>query len=267
MSQTPADTTASDQPFIKVADLHKRFGANHVLQGVNIEIGKAESVVILGGSGAGKSVFLSHLVGLMLADEGQVLIDGCDWKQMDRKQTYHLRRRFGMSFQEGALFDSLNVFDNIAFPLRRAHRTLKRGEIKDRVEECLEIVGMPGIANLTPSELSGGMRRRVGFARAIALEPEILLFDEPTTGLDPIMTSVLSEVIVDMREKLKATTITITHDIRSAEMIANRVVMMFQGRLVHEAPRDTFFATRDPIVRQFLDGNAKGPATAALIKR
>ncbi|CAM2011598.1 ABC transporter ATP-binding protein [Acanthopleuribacter pedis] len=253
--------------FVQVQDLHKSFGANHVLRGVNLAVGRAESLVILGGSGAGKSVFLSHLIGLMQADRGSVTIDGQNWAELDRGQTYDLRTRFGMSFQEGALFDSMTVYDNIAFPLRRQTSKMGKGEIKDRVAECLETVGMPGIAQLMPSELSGGMRRRVGFARAIALKPEILLFDEPTTGLDPIMTTVLGEVIIQMRERLQATTITITHDISSAKMIANRVAMMFKGELVHQAPRDAFFNCDDPIVRQFVDGKSQGPATEALIKR
>lgn len=256
------------KPFVAVRDLHKSFGPNHVLRGVNLAIGRAESLVILGGSGAGKSVFLSHLIGLMTADRGSVEIDGYNWAELDRAQTYNLRTRFGMSFQEGALFDSMTVFDNIAFPLRRQAGTkISAAEIKDRVAECLETVGMPGIAGLMPNELSGGMRRRVGFARAIALKPEILLFDEPTTGLDPIMTTVLGEVIIQMREQLQATTITITHDISSAKLIANRVAMMFKGELVHQAERDDFFNCDDPIVRQFVDGKSKGPATEALIKR
>lgn len=257
----------AEQAFVSVTDLHKSFGDNHVLRGVNLQLDRAESLVILGGSGAGKSVFLSHLIGLVQADRGSVVIDGENWAELDRKQTYGLRRRFGMSFQEGALFDSMTVFDNIAFPLRRQARNMRPAEVKDRVAECLETVGMPGIAKLMPNELSGGMRRRVGFARAIALKPEILLFDEPTTGLDPIMTTVLGEVIIQMREQLKATTITITHDISSAKLIANRVAMMFKGELVHQADRDDFFNCDDPIVRQFVDGKSKGPATEALIKR
>lgn len=252
--------------FIHVSQLHKSFGPNHVLRGVNLDVGKGESLVILGGSGTGKSVFLRHLVGLAIADQGRVVVDGLDLSRLSRADMYRYRRRLGMSFQEGALFDSMTVYENIAFPIRRLRRNLKRAEVRRRVDECLEIVGMPTIGKLMPSELSGGMRRRVGFARAIALEPEILLFDEPTTGLDPIMTSIVSDVIVGMREQLNATTITITHDIGSARKIATRVAMLFEGEVIHHDSRDAFFASDQPIVHQFIEGEAVGPATDALLK-
>jgi phospholipid/cholesterol/gamma-HCH transport system ATP-binding protein len=254
------------EPLISVQDVHKYFGQKHILKGVNMEVEAGQSLVILGGSGAGKSVLLRHLVGLHTASKGEVLIEGKDIAKLNRKGLYAMRRRFGMSFQEGALFDSMTVFENIAFPLRRHLRKAKQADIKARVQECLDIVGMPTVGPLFPSELSGGMRRRVGFARTIALKPEILLFDEPTTGLDPIMTSIVGEVIIHMREKLKATTITITHDIRSAKAIATHVAMIFQGEIILSAEKDTFFQSEHPIVRQFLEGRAEGPATQALLK-
>ncbi len=253
-------------PFIQIRQLHKSFGSNHVLRGVDLEVEKGESLVILGGSGAGKSVFLRHLAGLAVADTGRVLVDGQDLGQLSRAEMYRYRRRLGMSFQEGALFDSMSVFENIAFPMRRMRRNMSRDEVRRGVAACLEIVGMPTVGDLMPSQLSGGMRRRVGFARAIALEPEILLFDEPTTGLDPIMTTIVSDVISGMREKLKATTITITHDISSARKIATRVAMLFKGRVIHHDAREAFFNSDQPIVRQFIQGEADGPATDALLK-
>ena len=254
------------QPFIHVSGLNKWFGANHVLRGIDMSVEKGESLVILGGSGAGKSVLLRHLVGLDTADEGRVMIDGLDLARLSRKDMYQFRRRVGMSFQESALFDSLNVYDNIAFPLRRQIRGIKEDAITRRVQECLDMVGMPTVGKMMPNELSGGMRRRVGFARSIALKPELLLFDEPTTGLDPIMTSVLSDVIVSLRENLNATTVTITHDIKSARMIATKVAMLFKGQLIEQGTRDSFFESRNPIVRQFLEGESKGPVTEMLLK-
>lgn len=251
---------------IEVQDIHKSFGTNHVLQGISLSIEKGDSLVILGGSGAGKSVFLRHLCGLYLADEGQVNIDGVALRELSKKQLYAFRKRIGMSFQEGALFDSMSAFDNIAFPIRRHLRKLKEKEIRIRVQECLELVGMPGVAHLMPSQMSGGMRRRVGFARAIALKPEILLFDEPTTGLDPIMTSVLGDLILNLREQLHTTTITITHDINSAKKIATDIAMLFQGRMIHMDKNPAFFENDHPVVRQFIEGRSEGPATEGLFK-
>lgn len=237
-----------------------------MLQGIDLDVYQGDSLVILGGSGAGKSVLMRHLIGLMQPDEGYVLFKGANMADMTSSEVYETRRHFGMSFQEGALFDSLNVFENIAFPIRRHRRHWSLAKITARVQECLEMVGMPNVAKLMPSELSGGMRRRVGFARSIALEPDILLFDEPTTGLDPVMTSVLNDVIISLRTQLNATSITITHDMSSARAIATRLAMLFQGQLVFEADRDAFFETDHAIVRQFVEGNATGPLTEALMK-
>lgn len=253
-------------PYLHVDAIHKSFGSNHVLRGVSLSVERGDSLVILGGSGAGKSVLMRHLVGLLHPDEGVVAIAQTDLAKLSRKEMQGFRRNMGMTFQEGALFDSMTVYENIAFPLRRHHRTMPEKDIKKRVEECLDMVGMPSIAKYLPSELSGGMRRRVGFARGIALKPEFLLFDEPTTGLDPIMTTIISDIIVALRENLNATTVTITHDIRSAKVIATQVAMLFKGQVIHQAPRAGFFETDHPIVKQFVRGEAHGPATEALLK-
>jgi len=172
----------------------------------------------------------------------------------------HFRRRFGMAFQEGALFDSMSVFENIAFPLRR-HTKMSEAEIRARVLECLEDVHLPNVESKRPSELSGGMRRRVGFARAISLKPEILLFDEPTTGLDPVISDVIAELIREMDQKLGTTTVTITHDMKVAFKIANRIAMLHEGQIIEQGSPDEFQASTNPIVRQFIEGRAEGPLT------
>jgi len=253
-------------PFLEVHKLHKSFGSNHVLKGVHLEIQKGDSLVILGGSGSGKSVLMKHMIGLMHPDQGHIALEGVRLEDLDLNEMYRIRRRYGMSFQEAALFDSMTVGQNVAFPLKRQRRDWKPAQVQARVTECLEMVGMPGVAQRMPNELSGGMRRRVGFARAIALQPEILLFDEPTTGLDPVMTSVLNEIIVTLRQRLNATTITITHDLSSARAIATRVAMLYRGQIILATDRDSFFASTDPLVQQFLQGKAEGPMTEALMR-
>ena len=251
---------------IQVNGIHKSFGDNHVLRGLDLEVAKGESLVILGGSGSGKSVLLRHLVGLMVPDQGSIVVDSQDIHGLSRKELFRFRRRFGMSFQDGALFDSLSAFENVAFPIRRWERGIKEKALKERVRECLAMVGMPSVGDLMPSEMSGGMKRRIGFARAIALRPKILLFDEPTTGLDPIMTSVLNNVIKSLNEQLHTTTITITHDLSSARTIADRVAMLFQGKVILDAESGAFFQSENELVRQFVEGRPEGPATDGLRK-
>jgi phospholipid/cholesterol/gamma-HCH transport system ATP-binding protein len=251
----PAATSAAQAAKIVVIDLWKSFGGNEVLRGVEIEVRAGESLVVVGGSGAGKSVLLKHLIGLMHPDRGHVIIDGEDIATADPKLCLAIRRKFGMSFQEGALFDSLDVFENIAFPLRRQSK-LSEEEIAARVRECLALVRLEDVEHKATSELSGGMRRRVGFARAIAHEPEILLFDEPNTGLDPITSAVIDSVIVDMRERLTLTMVTITHDMRSAMRIADRIAMLRDGRILAVAPPDEFRRLSDPYIEGFLAGEA-----------
>lgn len=248
---------------IQLEHLHKSFDGREILRDMSISVERGESLVIVGGSGTGKSVTLKHIIGLLRPDSGRVLIDGQDITDMKDVELNDFRRRFGMSFQEGALFDSMSVFENIAFPLRR-HTKMKEAEIRARVEECLEDVHLHGVEKKRPSELSGGMRRRVGFARAISLKPEILLFDEPTTGLDPVISDVVAELIVEMDEKLGTTTVTITHDMKVAFKIADRVAMLCKGRIIEEGTPEEFQASSNPVVRQFIEGRAEGPLTEGL---
>ena len=247
---------------IRIRDLHKAFGDKSVLNGIDLEIARGESLVILGGSGSGKSVLLKHIIGLLHPDRGRVEVDGIDIHSLSRHEITHFRRRYGMSFQEGALFDSMTVAGNVGFPLSRSRPRKSRREIESRVDECLELVGLSGTGKKMPSELSGGMRRRVGFARSIVLEPEILLFDEPTTGLDPIMTAVIDEVILGMRRQLGSTAVTITHDLQSAFRIADRVAMLHRGRILAVDTTERFRTLDDPRIRQFLEGRAEGPMTS-----
>ena len=244
---------AQGPPKIAVIDLWKSFGDKEVLRGVGVDVVAGESLVIVGGSGAGKSVLLKHLIGLIQPDRGHIVVDGEDIARADHAQALAIRRKFGMSFQEGALFDSMNVFENIAFPLRR-HTRHPEERIAARVRECLALVHLEGVETKATSQLSGGMRRRVGFARAIALAPEILLFDEPNTGLDPITSAVIDRVILEMKENLPVTMVTITHDMKSAFLIADRIAMLRDGRILTIGAPDEFRASPDPYVQSFLAG-------------
>ena len=245
---------------IELQNLYKSFDGRQVLRDMSLDVEKGESLVIVGGSGTGKSVTLKHIIGLLRPDRGRVMIDGNDITTMKDVELNRFRRRFGMSFQEGALFDSMSVFENIAFPLRR-HTKMSEDEIRARVEECLEDVHLHGVEKKRPSELSGGMRRRVGFARAISLKPQILLFDEPTTGLDPVISDVIAELIREMDRKLGTTTVTITHDMKVAFKIADRVSMLHNGTIIEEGTPEKFQRSTNPIVQQFIDGRAEGPLT------
>ncbi|HUP48280.1 MAG TPA: ABC transporter ATP-binding protein [Thermoanaerobaculia bacterium] len=245
---------------ISLRNLYKSFDGKAVLRDMSIDVALGESLVIVGGSGSGKSVTLKHIIGLLRPDRGHVIVDQADLCCMKPVELNTFRRRFGMSFQEGALFDSMSVYENIAFPLRR-HTKMTEAEIRRRVEECLEDVHLHGVEKKRPSELSGGMRRRVGFARAISLAPEILLFDEPTTGLDPVISDVIADLIVEMDEKLHTTTVTITHDMKVAFKIADRVAMLHAGRIVEVGTPDEFQRSPNPIVQQFIEGRASGPLT------
>ncbi len=246
-------------PKIRVENLRKSFGEKVVLDRIDLSIAEGESLVIIGSSGTGKSVLLKHLIGLIAPDSGKIYVDGLDFWALSDKERTAVRKKFGMSFQEGALFDSMSVFDNVAFPLRRSGRPPH--EVRKRVRECLDMVHLPNVEDKRPSELSGGMRRRVGFARAIAHQPEILLFDEPNTGLDPIMTDVIDEVILELKERLDPTIATITHHMASARKIGDRIALLHAGKIIYEAPPDEFLRSDHPAVRQFVEGRAEGPLT------
>lgn len=238
---------------IEVRDLKKSFGAHKVLDGVSFRIEPGESVVIIGRSGCGKSVLLKHLIGLIRPDYGEVIIDDNDLNAMDERQLLAVRRKFGMLFQSAALFDSLNVAENISFVLRR-ERQLSESEISERVEEVLEMVELPGIQNKKPSELSGGMRKRVGLARAIIYKPEIVLYDEPTTGLDPVVSDSIDQLIIRVRERLKITTVVVTHDTRSMRRVGQRILMMVSGKIYAAGPPEEIFKSQDPVIHRFVNG-------------
>ena len=246
---------------ISLQHVDKTLGGKKVLDDMSIDVGRGDSFVIVGGSGVGKSVTIKHIIGLIKPDRGHVVVDGQDITEMRPVDLNRFRRKFGMSFQEGALFDSMSVFENIAFPLRR-HTKFAEPQIRERVDECLDLVHLEGVSSNRPSELSGGMRRRVGFARAISLKPEILLFDEPTTGLDPVISDVIADLIVEMDRTLNTTTVTITHDMKVAFKIADRVAMLYKGRIVEEGTPETFQQSQNPIVQQFIQGRAEGPLTS-----
>ncbi len=247
-------------PMISLQHVDKTLGGRKVLDDMSFDVGRGDSFVIVGGSGVGKSVTIKHIIGLIKPDRGHVVVDGQDITTMRPIDLNRFRRRFGMSFQEGALFDSMSVFENIAFPLRR-HTKFTDSQIRERVDECLDMVHLEGVSSKRPSELSGGMRRRVGFARAISLKPAILLFDEPTTGLDPVISDVIADLIVEMDRTLNTTTVTITHDMKVAFKIADRVAMLYKGRIVEEGTPETFQQSQNPIVQQFIQGRAEGPLT------
>ena len=238
---------------IEVLDLKKSFGAQKVLDGVSFKIEPGESVAIIGRSGCGKSVLLKHIIGLIRPDSGEVIIDDEHINSLDERELLQVRRKFGMLFQSAALFDSLDVAENISFVLRREGRHSEK-EIAERVEEVLEMVELPGIQHKKPSELSGGMRKRVGLARAIVYKPEILLYDEPTTGLDPIVSDSIDQLIVRVRERLKITTVVVTHDTRSMRRVAQRILMMVGGKIYAAGPPEEIFSSEDPVVHRFVNG-------------
>ncbi len=238
---------------IKLVDLYKSFKALKVLDGINLEMNKGEITVIIGRSGGGKSVLLKHIIGLIRPDAGHVFIDDIDITRLTEKDLYKIRHRFGMLFQDAALFDSMTVGQNVGFPLVE-HTKLSRQEIAEIVAGKLADVGLPGIESKYPSELSGGMKKRVGLARAIAMDPEILLFDEPTTGLDPIMTAAIDELILGIQKRLKLTCVIISHDIRSTFKVANKIAMLYKGKIIEEGDPESFHNSENPIVQGFLQG-------------
>jgi phospholipid/cholesterol/gamma-HCH transport system ATP-binding protein len=252
-------------PKIELRDVRKRFGRKVVLDGVNLSIEPGESVVIIGGSGTGKSVTLKCILGLMQADAGQILVDGQDVTHLKGRALAAHQARFGMLFQGGALFDSLPVWRNVVFALRQGHADRK---LKDFAIETLARVGLgKDVADLRPSELSGGMQKRVALARAIAAKPEIIFFDEPTTGLDPIRADVINDLIVELVRDLGVTALTITHDMASARKIAHRVAMLYGGKIIWDGPRDLIHSSGNPYVDQFVNGRAEGPIRTGVLSR
>ena len=238
---------------IELINLYKEFGKHPVLRGVNLTIRDGETMVIIGRSGIGKSVLLKHIIGLMKPDEGQVIVDGEEVSRAGEEALRRIRLKFGMLFQGAALFDSLTVGENVAFPLRE-HTRMEEPAVQDRVRECLGYVGLSGIEHLKPAELSGGMRKRVGLARALAIKPRVILYDEPTTGVDPIGADAINRLIVRLHDRLKATGVVVTHDMVSAYKIGDRIAMLHEGRILQVGTVEEIRSTSNPVVRQFILG-------------
>ena len=245
---------------IEVRQLKKQFGTQPILDGVDLRIESGESAVIIGRSGGGKSVLLKHLIGLLQPDAGEVFVDGENITRMNERQLLAVREKFGMVFQGAALFDSMTVEENVAFPLVRKKK-YSAAEISRRVAAALEVVDLPGTEKKKPAELSGGMRKRVGLARAIVYEPRILLYDEPTTGLDPIVSDSIDRLIIRVRDRLKVTSVVVTHDMRSARRVGNRVFLLHAKKIYASGAPEEMFASADPVVRQFIDGVADAKET------
>jgi phospholipid/cholesterol/gamma-HCH transport system ATP-binding protein len=243
---------------IHIVDLHKSFGDTRVLCGVNLEIGDSETIVIIGRSGCGKSVLVKHINGLLKPDRGKIMVDGEDISHYQGKKLFQLRRKFGMLFQGSALLDSMTVADNVGLGLKH-HTSLDEEAIHQRVRSRLAMVGLLGMESLYPAELSGGMKKRVGLARAMALDPKYLIFDEPTTGLDPIMADVINELILRLQKELSITSIAVTHDMVSASKIADRIAMLHEGKIIFDGTPQQIRQSTDPIVQQFIQGSATGP--------
>lgn len=243
---------------IKIDKVAKSFGDNEVLKGVTLEIQKNESIVIIGRSGCGKSVLLKHINRLIEPDSGAIYFDGRELARMNSKALVEVRKNIGMLFQSAALLDSLTVGENVGLGLKEGWSYSDR-EIKDFVAEKLDLVGLGGTENIYPSELSGGMRKRVGLARAIATKPEIILYDEPTTGLDPITADMINDLIIDLHQKLKVTSISVTHDMVSANKIGGRIVMLYNGRIEYDGTPEQIQNSGNEIVDQFINGRAEGP--------
>lgn len=243
---------------IDIINLHKSFGGKKVLDGLNLEIKKGEIVVVIGQSGSGKSVLIKHMIGIIKPDKGEIFIDGQEICCLTEDEFYKLRRRFGMLFQGAALFDSLTVGQNVAFGLER-YGNLSDREKEETVRESLARVGLKGIEDLMPHELSGGMKKRVGLARAIAYRPEIILYDEPSTGIDPIRADAINDLIIQMKREMGVTSIVITHDMVSAYKIADRIAMLYGGKIIEEGTPAQIEKTENEVVQQFIHGRANGP--------
>lgn len=247
-----------EEKVIIAENLHKSFGEKKVLKGLNLEVFRGETVVIIGRSGCGKSVFLKLIIGLLTPDSGKITILGKDTSSLTEREWEELRKKFGVVFQSSALLNSLTVAENVALPLVE-NTTLPKEEIQNRVREKLHLVGLKGVEELYPEDLSGGMKKRVGIARALIMEPEIILYDEPTTGLDPITASAINRLIMDLKEKVKTTSIVVTHDMKSAFLVGDRIGLLYDGRIVEIDKVEKIKKTSNPLVKQFIEGSHKGP--------
>ncbi len=237
---------------IEIVDLHKSFKDKQVLRGVNLTIGKGETIAIIGRSGCGKSVLLKHIVGLLEPDSGYVKVEGKTIKDLDRKELYEVRRKFGFLFQGAALFDSMTVEENVSLPLNESGVNISSGKTASLVAEKLELVGLANTQKLKPAELSGGMKKRVGLARALVTSPEYILYDEPTTGLDPVMSDSIDELIRDLSVKLKVTSIVVTHDMFSVKKTSDRIAMMHDGVIRFSGTQDDFMKSNDEVIINFI---------------
>lgn len=243
---------------IKIVDLHKSFGKNAVLRGLSLEVERGETLVIIGQSGSGKSILIKHLIGLILPDKGEIYVDGVEITRLSEDERFKIRRKFAMLFQGAALFDSLTVLQNVRFGLER-YMDIPDEEMDEIARRALLRVGLRGVENLMPYELSGGMRKRVGLARAIAYHPEIVLYDEPSTGIDPIRADAINDLIIQMKKELKMTSIVITHDMVSTYKVADRVAMLYQGKIIATGTPEEIRNSKNPVVQQFITGAAEGP--------
>jgi phospholipid/cholesterol/gamma-HCH transport system ATP-binding protein len=243
---------------IEIRNLHKSFADKKVLQGVDLDIETGQTTTIIGGSGSGKSVLFKHIIGLMKPDAGAILVDGEDITQMKEMDLYCLVDKYGLVFQGGALFDSMTVGENVAFGIRK-RKDLKRADIDAIIDHSLQQVGLADVAHLLPAELSGGMKKRVAIARAIAKKPQIIMFDEPTTGLDPIMADIINDLVIKVGGDKAITSIVITHDMVSAYKISDKIAVLFEGKIIETGSPEEIKSTRNAIVRQFIEGRAEGP--------
>jgi len=246
---------------IEIIDVHKSFGPHRVLRGVNLTIERGMTTTIIGRSGEGKSVLLKIIIGLFKPDSGVVRIDGDDITKYRRERIITLRRRFGFLFQSAALFDSMTVDENVGLGLRE-HNVYPENKVREIVRQKLEAVGLEGVEDKKPADLSGGMRKRVGLARAIAMDPEFVLYDEPTTGLDPIMADAINDLIIEMKNRLKLTSVAVTHDMTSAYKISDRIAMLYDGRIIFTGAPQELKSSDSEVVQQFIHGRAIGPITA-----
>lgn len=248
---------------IEIKGLTKSFNGHKVLDNLNLTVDKGSTCVIIGRSGCGKSVLLKHIVGILRPDAGEIFIDGRDITKLNDKELDKLRMKMGMVFQGGALFDSLSVGENVGFGFIE-HTKISDRELLEKIEEALSLVDLCGIEDLMPSELSGGMKKRVALARAICMKPEIIFYDEPTTGVDPITADSINGLIRDLHDKLKVTSFVVTHDMKSAYRIADKIAMLYQGRIIAEGTPGEIQNTKYPVVHQFINGLAQGPITETL---